>query len=205
MRRGIRRGLAFLFLLLWLPAGALALTGQNISTFLTYYKEDVTYINENQDRHMLPIEFETTDLKDGGRIQYSVRSDALNVTITADGDGIIESCEIRLLYPEGAQPGNSLYLDYATAQFHSLALIMAMHVSTDPASRIYLAVEIRDNLIANQGVYDRQLGSYTINCIRVVGEGAVYMFTNDGLSPAVEEPADGGPTPEPLDDSERFG
>jgi hypothetical protein len=202
MRRNIRRGLALILLLLWLPAGALALTGQNISTFLTYYKEDVSFINANEDRHMLPIELEVASIKDSGGEQYSVSSDALSVTVKADGDGIIESCEIRLTYPEGAQPGNSLHLDYVTAQYHSLAFIMAMHGSSTPESRYYLVEEIRNELAANYGVYERQLGSYTINCISVSGEGAVFTFTNNGLTPVNTQPADGQPTPAPIDEDD---
>ncbi len=202
MRRALRRAIAFIVLLLWLPVGALALTGQNISTFLTYYKENVVFINGMTDRHMLPVELDVTDLKDGGRTQYSASSDALNVTVSADSDGIIESCEIRLLYPEGAQQGNSLYLDYVTANYHSLAFIMAMHISPEPESRYYLVEEIRNEMISNYGAYERQLGAYTISCVSVAGEGAVFTFTNNSLIPAEEEPADGGPTPEPIEEDE---
>ncbi|MBN1777348.1 MAG: hypothetical protein JW811_04425 [Clostridiales bacterium] len=198
MKRNFRRGAALLLLLLWLPAGALALTGQSMSTFLAYYKENISYINKQQNRHLLPIEPEILDLGNS-RKQYSSYSDTLHVTIKADAAGIIESCEIRLLYPEGAQAGNSLYLDYDKASFHCVAFIMAMHVSTDPESRAYLAGEIKNNLIKNYGVYERQLGSYTINCISVNGEGAVFTFTNDGLSTA--NPADGQPA-EPIEEDE---
>ena len=34
-------------LLAWLPTAALALTGQTISTFETYYQDDLAFINEN--------------------------------------------------------------------------------------------------------------------------------------------------------------
>ncbi|HPJ01422.1 MAG TPA: hypothetical protein PKU80_01090 [Candidatus Limiplasma sp.] len=205
MPKVIRRLFAFALLLLWLPAGALALTGQTFSTFQTYYRENVSFINDNEGRHMLPIELSMADLNDNGRKQYSVYSVALNVTVTVDGEGIIETCEIRLIYPEGAQQGNSLYLDYVTAQYHSLAFIMAMHVSPTPDSRYFLADEIRNELRNNFGAYERQLGSYTISCVSVAGEGAVFTFTNNSLTPALDDPWDGGPTPEPLDDSEHLG
>lgn len=202
MRRNGRRALALILLLLWLPSGALALTGQTISTFLAYYKENVSNLNESYTRHMLPIELNVADLNDGGRTQYSAASDALNVTVQADGAGIIESCEIRLLYPEGAQEGNSLYLQYVTAQYHSVAFIMAMHVSPDPEQRKLLPAEILSGLQANFGAYERHLGAYTISCVSVVGEGAVFTFTNNSLNPAVEEPADGEPMPELIEDDE---
>lgn len=202
MKRLCRRAFALLFLLLWLPQGALALTGQTIATFLTYYRENVSFINENTQRHLLPIELSETDLRDGSRKQYSVSSAALQVTVAVNGEGIIESCEIRLLYPEGAAQGNSLHLEYATANYHSLAFIMAMHAASTPESRYYLVDEIRNALIDNHGVYERQLGSYSIACIGVAGEGAVFTFTNDGLSPAQSEPADGEPTPETIEDDE---
>ena len=201
MMRVYRRILAALCLLVCLPAGALALTGQNISTFQAYYKENVTFLNENTGRHMLPVALETLEL-DNGRTQYSSYSDTLHVTIQADTDGTIETCEIRLLVPQGAQPGNSLYLDYVTANYHSLAFIMAMHVSETPESRYLLVDEIRKALSDNHGAYERQLNSYTISCVSVVGEGAVFTFFNNGLPPTNNSFTDGMPTPEPIEDDD---
>jgi hypothetical protein len=203
MKRICRRALAALWLLLWLPAGAFALTGQSVATFQTYYMENVTFINENTGRHMLPIELNALDLRDNGRMQYSSYSDALHVTIKADAAGIIESCEIRLLIPEGTTYGNSLHRDFITAGYHSYALIMAMHVSAEPANRYLLVQEISKALEDNFGLYTRQLGAYTITCTRVIGEGAVFTFSNNGLAPAVtDEPADGQEPPADIDEDE---
>jgi hypothetical protein len=200
MKRMIRRIFAVLVLLLWLPAGALALTGQNMTTFLKYYQEDVSFINANTGRHMLPVALDALDLNDNGRTQYVSRSDALQVTVTADAAGIIESCEIRLLFLVGAAQGNSLYQDFTTAVLHSLAFLMAMHVSAAPESRYLLGEEIRDGLAANFGAYNRQLGSYAIACVSVVGEGAVFTFTNNGLAPAETGPADEQQIPDTVED-----
>lgn len=190
MKRFYRRLAAAALLLLWLPAGALALTGQSFSTFQTYYREDISFINDVEGRHQLPIELETLDLNDNGRTQYQSYSDALNVTIAVDAAGIIERCEIRLLFPKGAAEGNSLYLDYIAANYQSIAFIMSMNTASTPDSRFLLAKEIRSALEDNFGAYERQLGSYTISCVSVVGEGAVFTFTNNGLAPAAtEEPA----------------
>ena len=204
MPRKIRRLFAFAFLLLWLPAGALALTGQSISTFITYYKENIEYINDQQDRHLLPLELDIANQDNGGK-QYSSNSDLLMVTVNTDASDVITSCELRLTYPKGAQPGNSLALDYDRANFHFVALTMAMHVAKDAISRAYLVAEILDNLTINHGIYERQYGSYTISCVSVAGEGAVFTFTNNSLTPALDDPWEGEPTPEPLDDSEHLG
>ena len=201
MKHMLRRWLIVVILLLWLPASALALTRQTITTFLTYYKEDVSFINENTGRHLLPAELEILDLNDNGRKQYSTVTDALHVTVTVNAEGIIESCEIRLLIPEGTIYGNSLHRDFITAGYHSYAFIMAMHVSAEPESRYLLVQEISTALEDNFGAYERKLGAYTITCTRVAGEGAVFSFVNNGLAPAESEPSDGEPI-EPIEEDE---
>ena len=175
---------AALLLLALLPACASALTGQSISVFETYYREDINYINNAVGRHLLPKDLAVLDLQDNGRTQYYYYDDALHITVTTDREGIIETCEIRLLYPEGAAPGNSLELDYYTASYHSLAYIMAMHMSTEVSGRFLLVEEIRSALEKNHGAYERSLGSYAISCVSVNGEGAVFTFTNNGLTPS---------------------
>ena len=193
MKRFVWRLAAALLLIVWFPAGAFALTGQSYSTFETYYKEDISYINENTGRHLLPRDLSELDLEDNGRVQYSYYDDALHVTIAVDAAGIIESCEIRLLISESMVYGNSLYLDFITAGYHSYAFIMAMHVSAESSSRYLLVEEISEMLEENAGFYERQLGSYTVTCTRVIGEGAVFTFTNNGLEPATtDEPAEDG-------------
>jgi len=195
--------LAALLLFLWLPAAALAMTGQSIANYQTYYQEDITYINGSAGRHMLPKDLDILDLDESGRRQYSYSDDTLHVTITADPMGIIETCEIRLLYPEGAAEGNSLYMDYVASNYQSIAFLMAMHVSAEASSRFLLADEIRAALQDNHGVYNRQLGSYAISCVSVIGEGAVFTFTNNGLTPAeTETPAGGEETPAVTEEDE---
>lgn len=182
--------LSILLLLVWLPVSALALTGQNYATFEAYYKDDISFINENTGRHLLPKDLSMLALGDNGRVQYTYYDDALNVTVAVDAEGIIETCEIRLLMAEGMTYGNSLYLDFITAGYHSYAFIMAMHMSSEVSGRYLLVQEISTALEDNSGFYQRQLGSYTVSCTRVIGEGAVFTFTNNGLAPAAtDEPA----------------
>jgi len=206
MKRVFRRGAVFLLLLLWLPAGALALTGQTISTFLTYYKENVSQINEIYQLHMLSKDLsEQTDAT--GRAQYSYSDDILQVTVSVNTEGIIESCEIRLMYPENAVKGNSLYQDFLMSSYQGLAFIMSMHVSSDPVSRYYLGYEITVALNENHGLYERQLGAYSITCIGVVSEGAVFTFTNNGLT-TTDTTTDDAQTPAPIeeeDEDARYG
>ena len=113
------------------------------------------------------------------------------------------------MIPEGTEYGNSLYRDFVTAGYHSYAFIMAMHVAAEPASRYLLVQEISKALEDNLGFYERQLGSYAISCTRVIGEGAVFTFLNNGLAPAVTEtpagteaPAGGEETPAVTDGDE---
>lgn len=190
--RSRRVFLAALALMLLTPAIALALTGQSISAYQTYYKENVAYINGIAGRHMLPKELTALELDEGGRVQYAYADGVLQVTLATDAAGIIETCEIRLLYPEGAAEGNSLYMDYVAASYQSIAFIMAMHVSPEASGRFLLADEIKTEMERNNGAYDRQLGSYSISCVKAIGQGAVFTFTNNGLAPAqTQAPADG--------------
>ena len=199
MPRMFRRFFAALCIALLLPAAALALTGQNISTYLAYYKDDVAFLNENTGRHLLPVTLEELPL-DNGRTQYSSYSETLHVTIRTDAEGTIETCEIRLLIPEGMEYGNSLHRDFITAGYHSYAFIMAMHASAEPSSRYLLVQEISAALEDNFGYYERQLASYTVTCTRVIGEGAVFIFSNNGIfNPDIPG---GQETPEPIVDDD---
>lgn len=177
-------------LVLLLPACALALTGQNYETFNEYYKADVTFINENDSRHLLPLVLsQRNSTENDGRVYYDLYGDVLTVTVSTDADGVIEECEIRLTAPSGMEYGTSVYNDFAISGYHSYALLMAMDTSTDPAQRYALVTDVVQGMKAGDGTYTRQLGVYTLQCTRQ-DSMAILNFQNDGVVEAT-------PVPEP--------
>jgi len=187
-----------LALILLLPATALALTGQRYETFNAYYKENVTFINENDNRHLLPMVLSQTQSQQAdGRIYYEIIGDVLRVTVTTDQTGIIEACEIRLTAPQGMAYGSSTYTDFAISGYHSYAFLMAMDVSAEPAQRYTLVTDVVEGMRQQDGLYTRQLGAYTLTCTRE-NNTAVLTFQNNGV---VQETAPLSPdeTPTPSD------
>ena len=209
----MKRMLSFtLALVLLLPACALALTGQNYQTFSEYYKANVTFINENDNRHLLPMVLsQRNSTENNGRVFYDLYGDVLTVTVSTDASGVIEECEIRLTAPSGMEYGTSVYNDFAISGYHSYALLMAMDTNTDPAERYALVTDVVQGMKAGEGNYTRQLGVYTLQCTRQ-DNMAVLNFKNDGVVEVTpvpdptETPAPGEATQAPPveDDADDF-
>ena len=193
----MKRLLAFaLFCALLLPAAALALTGQSYTTFVTYYKDNVHFINENDNRHLLPMVLSQRSSGDNdGRIYYDLMGDVLTVSVITDQTGVIEQCEIRLTAPQGMTYGTSVYNDFAISGYHSYSFLMAMDVSAEPEKRYKLVSDVVEGMKNQDGAYTRQLGVYTLTCTRI-DNMAVLNFQNNGV--AVETPVpDPTTTPAP--------
>ncbi len=183
---------------LLLPACALALTGQPYDTFAAYYKEDVSFINENDNRHLLPM---VLSQRNGGgddtHAYYDLYGDVLTVSVTADISGIVESCEISLTAPDNMAYGDSTYNDFAISGYHSYAFLMAMATEADPASRYALVTDVVEGMRAGDGQYTKQIGAYTLTCSRD-GSTAVLSFVNNALqtdAPAADPEATTSPSP----------
>lgn len=175
---------------LFLPTCAFALTGQSYATFSDYYKANVTFINDNDNRHLLPMVLsQRNSTMDDGRVYYDLYGDVLTVTVATDSDGVIEECEIRLTAPAGLTLGTSVYNDFAISGYHSYAFLMAMDTSADSGTRYQLVNDVVQGMKDNNGAYSRQLGVYTLTCTRQ-NNMAILNFYNDGV--VVETP-----TPEP--------
>ena len=209
----MKRMLTALLLLLLTPAFALALTGQSYTTFDAYYRENITFINDNDNRHLLPMVLSQSASGDrDGRTLYELIGDVLSVTVTADSAGVVEECEIRLTAPQGLAYGTTLYNDFAISGYHSYAFLMAMDVNEDPATRYALVTDVVEGMRAQEGSYTRQLGAYTLTCSRE-NTTAVLAFRNNGVPvetpvpDVTETPApDGSAAPEdgasPVPDTE---
>lgn len=179
-----------LTLALLTPECAFALTGQTYAKFDEYYKADVTFINDNDSRFLLPmILSQRNSSQNDGRMYYDLIGDVLNVTVTSDSSGVIEECEVRLTAPADMEYGSSIYNDFAISGYHSYAFLMAMDTNTDPAKRYELVTDVVQGMKDSaDGTYTRQLGTYTLTCKRV-DNMAVLNFQNNGV--VVDTPTPG--------------
>ena len=144
-------------LLLCLLAGAAAAEdfGQSYDRFQTLYAENVTFINENTGRFLLPLDFEG-DFNSDAMLTAEVLLD--------DMASQIASLQITLTAPEGMTYGDSQHSDFTVSGYHSYALLMAMSDSQDPVERYRLVEEVNDGLAAGGGNYETQVGDYRLTC-----------------------------------------
>ncbi len=196
MKRILFFAIALLFLL---PASAFALTGQSFPTFETYYQADVTFINDNDNRHLLPMVLsQRSSGTNDGKTYYDLYGDVLTVTVVTDVTGVIETCDITLTAPASMEYGSSTYNDFAISGYHSYAFLMAMVSSAEPATRYELVTDVVQGMKDGEGAYTRQTGVYTLTCMRS-GSTATLSFVNNGLAEITPTP-DPDATPEPVTD-----
>ena len=199
-----------LCLLLPLSAAGDVVSGQSYQTFETYYKDDLIFINENANRHLLPLVIASSASEVGdGRKFYQILGDVLSMTIRTDPSGeIIERCEITLTAPAGMELGNAVYNDFAISGYHSYALLMAMDVSASAYDRYAMVGMVEDGLKQGGGTFAAQVGVYGLRCQNQ--NGAVTIVFDNALSTPVTiidvSPSDQAtPTPGPLDAPEDEG
>ncbi len=196
--RGIAVLLACLLLLTLAPAGAeSAYTGQSLTTFVSYYSDDVYFINDNTGYHLLPLII--TQQKSGandGRVVFTLTSEALTLYGTTGRDGdTIDRCAITLTAPSGMEVGNALYNDFVTTAYHCYALLMAMEGSAQAAER-YAVVDLIEQAVADgDGTGTISRGVYTLTGERA-GSAIALTFVN---TRAIPDPTD-APTDESAPD-----
>ncbi len=180
--------LLLVFVLMQSCAAAQELTGQRYSTFVEYYSQNITFLNDNTGRHMLPLVIASSqsDERDG-RMIYQIFGDVLSLWIQTDTSGeIIEMCEITLTAPSGMTYGDATYADFQVSGFHNYALLMAMHTGTDAYDRYELVTAVEEGLLESD-YFSKQVGVYALDCTRL-NNSVVLAFVNSGLmSVAVPE------------------
>ena len=185
------RKLIAVILLLCALCGAAAADdfGQAYDRFQTLYAENVTFINTNTGRFLLPLSFSGEFDSLGERI-YVLNSGALSAEIRLDDlASQIAQCTITLTAPAGMTYGDSLHNDFTTSGYHSYALLMAMSKAPDAASRYALVEEVNNGLAAGGGTYETQVGDYRLVCTSQNGT-AVMRFENEllmGTKPETED------------------
>jgi len=189
----MRKLIAILMLLCALTGAAAADDfGQSYDLFQSLYAENVSFINQNTGRHLLPHSLTATFDAEGQRI-YVIASGALYAEIYLDDlSSQIASCRITLTAPAGMQYGDSQHNDFTISGYHSYALLMAMHDSQDPVARYALVEEVNAGLASGSGQYSTQVGDYRLTCQSADGVAAM-LFENDLLlGKPIEEPAGEG-------------
>jgi len=154
--------------------------GQSYETFSRYYKENISFINDNDNRHLLPLALaKSVDPLENKRILYSLIGDTLYAEIFTDEDGsTIASCHITLTAPQGMEYGNAIYNDFAISGYQSYALLMAMYPDPDPVRRYTLVSDVVAGMAEGDGQYKRQLGVYTLSCTRVDNVAELHFQKN---------------------------
>ena len=180
-----------LALILLLPACAFALTGQTYATFSDNYKTDITFINDNTNRHLLPMVLsQRSSQQNDGLVYYDLVGEVLNVLVVVDNTDVIEECEIRLTQPVNMTYGDAVHKEFEISGYHSYALLMAMDSHSEHADRYALVTDVETNIKAGTMPYTRQLGAYTLTCTRV-DNTMVLNFRNNGvpIDTATPEPS----------------
>ena len=184
-----------LFGILGGEATASPYTGQSYDTFYRYYKENISFINDNDNRHLLPLALaKSVDPLENTRILYYLIGDTLHAEIFTGEDGsTIISCCITLTAPIDMEYGGAVYNDFAISGYQSYALLMAMHSDADPVRRYALVTDVVEGMAKGDGQYQRQLGIYTLSCVRVDNVAELRFQKNQAES--VEEAIEEGSTP----------
>ena len=174
-------------------ASTATISGRGYEDFEASYADNLTFINENTGRHLLPLVLAKGDANaDGGHRMYELLGDVLRVTIRLDqSNKVIEKCEIVLTAPPGMSYGTSEYNDFTTSGYHSYALLMAMHTAADPAVRYGLVTAVNDGLLAGEGNYTTQVGVYTLTCTRADNVATLTFENTLAVTPEPEATPDG--------------
>jgi len=171
-------------------------TGQSYDAFSRYYKENISFINDNDNRHLLPLALaKSVDPLDNSRILYYLIGDTLHAEIFTGEDGTtIDSCCITLTAPPGMEYGNAVYNDFAISGYQSYALLMAMYPDADPVRRYGLVTEVVMGMAEGNGQYQRQLGVYSLSCVRV--DNVVELRFQKNRAENADEAIEDGSVPE---------
>lgn len=186
-----------LILLIALGADAESVTGLQYDSFLATYAENLDFINDNANRHLLPLIPAKRDAGwNDGRLYYEIFGDVLTLTIRTDSTGqVIEHCVITLTAPADMAYGSTVHRDFTTSGYQSYGMLMAMAPEQSPYDRYQLVVELESGLAANGGVFSKQIGVYMLDAVSL--DGTVTMtFTNSTAMPTPSPVPSETPVPE---------
>lgn len=196
----MRKWLILFFCLMLLPvsaANAEAVSGLRYEDFLANYAENLDFINDNANRHLLPLIPAKRDAGWGdGRMYYELPGDVLSLTLRTDVTGeVIEQCTITLTAPADMSYGSTVHRDFTTSGYQSYGLLMAMSPAETAYDRYQLVVEVENGLSSGGGVFYKQIGVYSLDAASL--DGTVVMnFTNSTAKPTPTPVPTASPVPE---------
>jgi len=199
------------WLILWLcimllaagTAHAETVSGLRYDMFLENYADNLDFINDNANRHLLPLIPAKRDAGWGdGRLFYEIFGDVLSLTIQTDITGkVIESCVITLTAPPDMSYGSTIHRDFTTSGYQSYGMLMAMSPAATALERYQLVVEVENGLAASN-VFHKQIGVYSLDAASL--DGTVSMtFTNSTAMPTPSPVPSETPVPEATPEPEK--
>lgn len=193
-------------LMLAAPGARAAANGRSYDDFVNSYAENLSFINQNTGRHLLPLVLARgSSDADGGHRIYQIPGDVLTASVRLDAtNDTIESCRIVLTSPQGMTYGGSLYNDFVISGYHSYALLMAMHPDSDPLKRYELVEAVNAGLGGEETTFQTQVGLYRLTCTRV-DTAATLLFENTLTLSPEDAPETGEPSNENAEEGGYIG
>ncbi len=184
-------------LLFTCTAAAENVTGITYDAFLENYAENLDFINDNANRHLLPLIPAKRDAGWGdGRRYYEIFGDVLSLSIRTEPiAGIVESCQIMLTAPANMTYGDSVHRDFTTSGYQSYGMLMAMSTAPTAYERYLLVEELEAGMATGGGVFQKQLGVYQLEATSVNGTVTI-LFTNTSAAPTPSPIPSETPVPE---------
>ncbi|MBP3645702.1 MAG: hypothetical protein J6K55_04685 [Clostridia bacterium] len=185
---------AFLLAAALLLSGACAEgIGQSYKEFEASYAENVVFINENTGRMLLPHSLER-DYDARGKRMYRINRGALAVEMHMDESGErIASLTVTLAAPAHMSYGDTTYTDFATAGYHSYAILMAMDGSEKPVDRYSLVERLNWGVKQTGGLFETEVGDYAVLCRSENGIATITFSCGMLMPRKVEEEATAAP------------
>ena len=163
--------------------------GQTYKAFEASYAENIVFINQNTGRMLLPHSLER-DYDDMGKRMYRINRGALALEMHMDESGErIARLIVTLTAPANMSYGDLTYTDFATAGYHSYAILMAMDTSEDLLDRYSVVERVNWGVKHTGGLFETEVGDYAVLCKSENGV-ATITFTCGILTPEKNKETD---------------
>ena len=178
--------------------------GISYDEFMDSYTQNVLFINDNTGRYLLPHS-PVREYDAQGRRIWRVNKGSLAFEMHMDESNFqVVRCVITLTAPEGLKQGTVQYNDFATAGYHSYAMLMAFSPADTPAER-YAVVEAVNEGLKATGAFAMEVGDYHLDATNAYGAATIRLqnaFLMDDFMQETPQPAEGEPEVEIHDGTE---